>query len=160
MPHSVQKNQQGAIKMNRPKPAVLQVKNLYLRLTIFSVAALALMNMLTPLEVKSQTQAEMNRSADAEFKKADAELNRIYKKLMLIHKDAESAPVREAIINAQQAWIKYRDLSVQAVLKVYEGGSMAPMQASGLMTALTKNQTAILRQYLPQDDDDAPSAKP
>src|SRR5215813_2126421 len=53
-----------------------------------------------------QTQLEMNECQGKEYRKADAELNAVYKQLMSkLDDEGEKA----ALKNAQLAWIKFRD---------------------------------------------------
>ena len=53
----------------------------------------------------AQTQSEMNVIANAKYKKADTELNKVYKQLMSIL-DKKDKPL---LIQAEKDWIKYRD---------------------------------------------------
>jgi len=61
----------------------------------------------------SQTQIELNRKQAAEFEKADAALNGIYKKAL-----AKAAAVdeerKQKLIKAQRAWLLYRDVRRRA----------------------------------------------
>jgi uncharacterized protein YecT (DUF1311 family) len=48
----------------------------------------------------------MNRNYDHELEVADAELGKVYKDAMT---QASSARAKDALRNAERAWIKYRD---------------------------------------------------
>ena len=50
----------------------------------------------------SQSQAEMNRTAQAELEKADAQLNKIYRKLISENDPESNKRLRET----QRAWLK------------------------------------------------------
>ena len=73
---------------------------------------------------KAQSQNEMNQQAAAGYEKADAELNRVYKKLMAgLDKEAQAK-----LKAAQRAWIAFRD--AQAEFDADDearGGSMYPL---------------------------------
>jgi uncharacterized protein YecT (DUF1311 family) len=115
------------------------------------LSAMVLFGLLTPLAVMSQTHKGLHQLENDKYLETDREMSGIYKKLMEIYtaEKAEDVPKRTAIIKAQQAWIKYRDLSVIAVLKRYPGGSIAASESAGIKTELTKTQIWVLRQYLP-----------
>ncbi len=93
----------------------------------------------------AQSQQQMNRDAEASFTKADAELNRIYAKV-LAGLDDESKPELKA---AQRAWVAFRDAHAEFQMN-YEahGGSMAPMIYAGVRASLTKARIAQLKELL------------
>ena len=93
----------------------------------------------------AQNQFEMNRQAEASFAKADAELNRVYAKVIATLDD-ESKPELKA---AQRAWVAFRD--AQATFEMNQearGGSMAPMIYAGVRATLTKARIAQLKELL------------
>ena len=95
--------------------------------------------------VFAQSQQEMNREAEASFTKADAELNRVYAKVIATLDD-ESKPELKA---AQRAWVAFRD--AQATFQMNQearGGSMAPMIYAGVRASLTKARIAQLKELL------------
>ncbi len=94
--------------------------------------------------VFSQTQSEMNQSASVEYQKADKELNRVYG---LLTKKID-ATQKSALIEAEKAWLKYRDLHCKFECMDNEGGSMYPMLYSGCMTELTNKRTLELKTIL------------
>lgn len=69
------------------------------------------------------TQGEMNRCAEDDYKKADAELNKVYQqtmaKLSVEHKLKLKA--------AQQAWIQFRDAHCECDAFTFDGGTMQPL---------------------------------
>jgi len=93
----------------------------------------------------SQSQSEMNQSAEADFEKADAKLNVTYKKL-LATLDADG---KKKLIAAERAWVAYRDaeadLEADAAAR---GGSMAPMIYSGTCTRLTEARIKELQEVI------------
>ncbi|ANE51569.1 lysozyme inhibitor LprI family protein [Flavisolibacter tropicus] len=89
----------------------------------------------------SQTQMELNQQADKKYKKADAELNKVYKELAAL-----LTPERKALlVKAQRAWITFRDTHCQFTDSGYEGGSIQPMIYSLCMQELTEQRTKQLK---------------
>jgi len=84
---------------------------------------------------------ELNQQADKKYKKADAELNKVYKEL-----SALLTPERKALlVKAQRAWITFRDMHCQFTDSMYEGGSIQPMIYSLCMQVLTEQRTKQLK---------------
>jgi len=94
----------------------------------------------------------MNACANEETKRADDELNRIYKLLLI--KVCDDALAKGKIRAAQNAWIKYRDTYIEAMYpakdKQVEYGSIYPMEVDLLGAKLTRQQTTALREILKQ----------
>jgi uncharacterized protein YecT (DUF1311 family) len=99
-------------------------------------------------------QSEMNRCADRDARRADAELNRVYQELLSKNKD--NANATRKLRAAQRAWLAFRDAQLQAQYpaedKQGEYGSIYPMCYAIVATAMTKERTAQLRRML-QDKD-------
>jgi uncharacterized protein YecT (DUF1311 family) len=99
---------------------------------------------------KGNTQSELNACAAGEFKRADAELNRVYQQLL---KTVESDKLATTKIKwAEKTWIVYRGAYLDAMYpeedKQANYGSMYPMEYAELMTKLTQEQTAALKELL------------
>lgn len=92
----------------------------------------------------AQTQQEMNQQADAEFQKADKALNAVYQKLI----KKVTPEVKERLIDAQLAWIKFRDAEAKARAAEVEGGSMYPLLYSGSLAETTRVRTQQLQEWL------------
>lgn len=92
----------------------------------------------------AQTQAEMNQTAAQGYYKADAELNKVYKILML--KLDEKG--KSMLIKAENDWIKYRDSHCGFEASFYEGGSMQPMIYSSCLESVTKDRIKELKEAL------------
>ena len=104
---------------------------------IVAVATVAMTNF-----AGAQSQHEMNRQAEADFEKADAELNRVYKKT-LSDLDAEGQKKLKA---AQRAWIAFRDTQAEFDAdSEARGGSMYPMIYYGGLARLTRERIKQLR---------------
>lgn len=89
----------------------------------------------------SQTQAEMNATAYANYKKADAQLNKVYKQLMLTL-DKNEKPL---LIQAEKDWLKFRDSHCKFDASHYEGGSIQPLIYSTCLEELTKKRIAEIK---------------
>jgi len=92
----------------------------------------------------AQSQQEMNRDARERYEKADAELNRVYKKLIAgLSKDEKNA-----LTDAQLAWIKFRDANCACWASPNKGGSIYPLIYYGRMKTMTEERTAELRELM------------
>ncbi|MBC8138841.1 MAG: DUF1311 domain-containing protein [Fibrella sp.] len=93
---------------------------------------------------QAQTQFEMNQTELKNYQKADAELNRVYARLMKKLDKEGAAKLKKA----QRAWIAYRDLEMEFAADTARGGSMSPMLHSGAGAQLTKDRIKDLNGYL------------
>lgn len=83
-------------------------------------------------------QTSMNTCAAAYFKKADIELNVVYKKLI---SEGDSSRLRVA----QHSWLKYRDTQCEYYAhEMASGGSMYPMVYSSCLADLTEKRVQEL----------------
>jgi uncharacterized protein YecT (DUF1311 family) len=98
----------------------------------------------------ANTQHEMHACASEEARRADAELNKVYK--LVLSKVRDNALATTKIRAAQRAWLVYRDAYIEATYpakdKQAEYGSMFPMEVDLLAAKLTRQQTAALRELL------------
>ena len=96
-------------------------------------------------------QAEVNRCADDDFDKADAELNAVYRQALASL--AKHGIPREPLKAAQRLWIQLRDADLHSPFPAAKGendvwskyGTMYPMMYTGTKTELTRQRTAYLR---------------
>jgi uncharacterized protein YecT (DUF1311 family) len=96
----------------------------------------------------AQTQSEMNVTANAKYKKADAELNKVYKQLMSIL-DQNEKPL---LIQAEKDWVKYRDSHCRFDASQYDGGSIQPLIYSTCLEELTRKRIAEIRESIKERD--------
>jgi uncharacterized protein YecT (DUF1311 family) len=89
----------------------------------------------------SQSQPEMNEKFQADFEKADARLNAVYKKT-LATLDAEG---KKKLVAAERAWVAYRDAEAAFEADSERGGSMAPLIYSQTCLELTVARIEQLR---------------
>ncbi|HET9227515.1 MAG TPA: lysozyme inhibitor LprI family protein [Thermoanaerobaculia bacterium] len=114
---------------------------------------LILLCLLLPLSAHADcfdtatTQLEMNSCAAEKYKKADAELNQVYKAVLEEYKD--DALFIEKLRAAQRAWLAYRDAEVEAKFPRREGeGSAVQMCIPLLQAQLTEERIKALREWL------------
>ena len=97
----------------------------------------------------AETTVEMRNCVGKEYKKADAELNSVYKQLMSKLGDEGQ---RSALRAAQQAWIKYRDGNCEFEAYLNRGGTIYPVIYTGCLSAMTTARTKELRQFSEAQD--------
>ncbi|ADV46583.1 lysozyme inhibitor LprI family protein [Nitratifractor salsuginis] len=99
---------------------------------------------------RASTQGAMNRCALESYRKADAELNRVYKRIKALYKDDKL--FLEKLKRAQQTWIKLRDadLLLKFPHKGQPGyyGSDFPMCEAMFKRELTLERIRFLKQWL------------
>jgi uncharacterized protein YecT (DUF1311 family) len=96
----------------------------------------------------AQTQLEMNKTADAKYKKADAELNKVYKQLISILDQNE----KQLLIQAEKDWVKFRDSSCKFDASQYEGGSIKPLIYSTCLEELTRKRISEIKASIKERD--------
>ena len=89
----------------------------------------------------SQTQMEMNQTANANFKKADTELNKVYSQLMKMLEQNE----KQLLISSEKDWLKFRDSHCKFEEAQYEGGSIQPLIYSNCLEEMTRKRIAEIR---------------
>lgn len=91
-------------------------------------------------------QTTMNLCAGEAYRAADAELNARYREIMERLLDDEAA--RGLLVEAQRAWLAYRDAECALAASGVEGGSIYPMILVTCLTDLTAARSADLAGYL------------
>lgn len=86
----------------------------------------------------------MNHCAHLDYQQADEVLNRTYNALLA----SVSGVRREKLVDAERAWIDYRDYTCEFERSQFEGGTMAPLIYHSCMAQLTREQTIRLETYL------------
>jgi uncharacterized protein YecT (DUF1311 family) len=95
----------------------------------------------------AQNQQEMNRCAAEEYKKADAELNKVYQQLL----PKLEAPHKEKLKTAQRTWLAFRDAHCDYEAFIFEGGTMQPLIQYSCLEAVTRDRTKQLRASLQEN---------
>jgi uncharacterized protein YecT (DUF1311 family) len=72
---------------------------------------------------------------------ADRELNRLYEQVRSVLDTEE----RNDLLEAQRAWLKYRDLTCAAEYNLYGGGTGGPVTRSACMAAVTTGRIVTLK---------------
>lgn len=103
---------------------------------------------------EAMSTVEMNACAGAEFEKADAELNRVYKEAIASipematdEQPFDMASWEEALRASQRAWIAFRDAECEGhVEKFWGGGTGGTVDIIGCKTEKTEQRTKELKQ--------------
>lgn len=105
---------------------------------------------LSDCQKNASSQLQLNQCAGQELARADAEMNRIYQRLLAKVKN-NTVAVRK-IRSAQRAWLAFRNAHLEAVYphadKQAEYGSAYAMCVAELKTDLTLQQTKTLSRLL------------
>jgi uncharacterized protein YecT (DUF1311 family) len=103
----------------------------------------------TSIGASNQTQSEMNAEACGKYKKADAELNRVYQKIMRDYAGDKNFIQKMKI--AQRAWIAFRDAHLDSLYpesdSQYHYGSVNPMCRCMELESLTQYRINLLREW-------------
>jgi uncharacterized protein YecT (DUF1311 family) len=87
-------------------------------------------------------QHEMNMCARRDHQEADRALNAAYRALT----GKIDARAKALLVEAQRAWIAFRDKECRYEASENEGGSIHPMIVSGCMARLTKQRARELKE--------------
>ncbi|PYS93241.1 MAG: hypothetical protein DMF64_06055 [Acidobacteria bacterium] len=90
------------------------------------------------------SQFEATECSAREYKKADAELNRVYQQVMR----QEDKDGQARLKTAQLAWIKFRDTECEYESGDYIGGTIQPMVENFCLTSVTNERTQQLKEIL------------
>ncbi len=93
----------------------------------------------------AKTQVEMNVCAQKDAQAADQQLNQTYRRVRAKFKGMSQD---NQLVNAQLAWIKFRDSECTFASDRYKGGSIAPLVYSRCVETLTIQRTKSLENYL------------
>jgi uncharacterized protein YecT (DUF1311 family) len=117
------------------------MKNLFLTI-IICCASVTYLN--------AQTQMEMNEEALKSYKKTDAELGRVYQKI--IQKYAKNTEFINALRSSERLWIQFRDAEVKMMYPASDSrneyGSMYPLCLYSYLEVLTRSRVNQLSLWL------------
>jgi uncharacterized protein YecT (DUF1311 family) len=106
-------------------------------------------------------QVAMNACADAAFKQSDKKLNELYRQIEARLKD--HADTKKLLVQAQQAWVTFRDAECSFQTSASAGGTVTSMLVSMCMDGLTQSRVKDFESYLKCKEGDlscpVPSAK-
>ena len=97
----------------------------------------------------SQTQAEINKDAYAEFNKSDKRLNEIYQTIVSKYK-YDSIFIKN-LKKSQRIWIKFRDAEIEMKYPSYPNkqyGSIHPTCIAFYLKKLTDKRIEILKEWV------------
>jgi uncharacterized protein YecT (DUF1311 family) len=97
----------------------------------------------------AQSQTDMNADAGTEYAKADAELNRVYRKILVEYK--ADPQFLSKLKDSQRVWISFRDAEINAIFPSAnkdDYGSVYPMCRSNWLATLTSQRTKELHRWL------------
>ena len=98
----------------------------------------------------SQSQSEMNKEANNEYKKADIELNNVYQKILTEYKF--NTVFIDRLKKTQRIWMSYRDAELEmkfpAENKQTVYGSVYPMCVSFFLKELTEERIEKLNVWI------------
>lgn len=104
-----------------------------------------------------QTQAEMNICSFEAFEAADAQLNKLWPQVLerarstdefIRESDPDAATAEQDMLDAQRAWIRYRDGHCSSQTLRYYGGSIAPLMRNSCAAELTQTRVEQFETYL------------
>jgi len=91
-----------------------------------------------------ETQSALNQCSADSYRDADAALNATYRRLTA---RLAGDPAR-SLVEAQRAWIHFRDAECDYYTIGYEGGSIRPMLAGQCLERMTRQRTAELENHI------------
>jgi uncharacterized protein YecT (DUF1311 family) len=101
------------------------------------------------------TQTAMNICAAQDFQRADAELNQVWREVRALAKAADAELNDDdqhghwpTLLEAQRAWLTYRDAHCRLVGYDARGGSLQPLLVAQCRTELTRERTRSMRALL------------
>jgi len=105
-----------------------------------------LLLLLFPSPVSAQCKdatstKDMQDCLDNEWKKSNADLNRVYQESLKKLKPEQAALLKKA----QRAWLTYRDAQCEADYKMSAGGTAAPLALTQCRVTLTQERTKTLK---------------
>ena len=95
---------------------------------------------------QANTQAEINQCWGQDARAADKKLNQTYQQLLRRYEAANLA--RQKLVDAQLAWIKYRDATCAFSYTRFSGGSIAPSVYSSCIKRVTQQRIADFESYM------------
>ena len=91
---------------------------------------------------RTMPQIDLNQCAADAWRVQDAELNRLWG---IVKPAADARGQGQALLQAQRAWLGYRDSTCDAEAAQYAGGSIRPLVHADCLHRLTVQRNAELR---------------
>jgi uncharacterized protein YecT (DUF1311 family) len=96
---------------------------------------------------KNGTQAEANACAHREYQKAEADMNRVFDRL-LGELAGYSSKDQQKLRRAQEAWLQYRDATCDSESSIYEGGTIHPAVYYACLASVTRERGRRLGEFV------------
>jgi uncharacterized protein YecT (DUF1311 family) len=102
--------------------------------------------------VQAVTTPDINACAAADQKKVEAELNVVYTRVLQNLQPANTetendSKLKAALIDAQRAWVKFREADCKALFARYEGGTIRTVMYLGCMQQHAEQRVKDLEEY-------------
>lgn len=97
--------------------------------------------------VGTETQADANACARHKYTQADAEMTRVYERLMS-ELSGDNDKDQQKLRQAQLLWLQYRDANCESEASIYEGGSIRPAVYSMCLASMTQERTRRIKAFL------------
>lgn len=92
-----------------------------------------------------QTQLEMNEKAYDDYLNADALMTKMYRKAQKVLANSKQ---KKLLLDAQRAWLIFKESHCKTVAEAYDKGSMQPMVYSTCLQQITKERTKQLKRII------------
>lgn len=95
--------------------------------------------------------------AEGEYRRADQEVNRLYKAILeeldaratrLKQPAGDPGGLRAWLVSSQRSWVTFRTSDCNVMASLYEGGTMAPLARLNCLTSRTSARVADLTTFL------------
>lgn len=115
---------------------------------IFSILSIlpAAANAAHDSEYCNQNQMQGNECAIERADAADKELNRLYKEILSRQDDEQ----KKQLLEAQRAWVAYKEKECKWEADQYKGGSISPMMYSACLERLTNERNSYFKMLADQ----------
>jgi uncharacterized protein YecT (DUF1311 family) len=104
------------------------------------------------MDCADQTQAGLDKCADAAFRRADQALNAAYRDVL--RRLGDDKHKKNLIAASQRAWVVFRDAECKFAVSSSESGSIYPMEHSLCLEGETQKRTKDLQAYLHCEEGD------
>ena len=121
-------------------------------IVLFAALLLSIQTSAGPLPARhsSQNQLELTEQACAAYKKADAEMNAIYQKIL--NENRKDRLFVQKLRSAQRAWLMFRDAHLESIFPAADKraayGSVQPMCHCMELEKITDERTRVLKQWV------------
>lgn len=98
---------------------------------------------------EDDSQMAMNVCSFREFLRADIALNQTWDRVVVRYRrEDDDSALWQAVLNAQRAWLAFRDAQCGIWREYYKGGSIMPLVSNSCLTHLTEQRIEHLQDML------------